>query len=192
MPAHGLPVVEVDTGTVSKGSTETHEVVRQDRVVLQGVCCDRQDCWELQGLQEALSLETVEVLQTGCREAWLHVEESHLGPKVGVDKVVEGQSRHCRLHHHCWGRQLVVRDWVVEKPLREEVRNWEGFCTTEGAFQRGSPIDDVFALDLVDRVRRYFGFVVFGILCMVVSVTSEKMVSVVWVIGKRDSHQSPL
>ena len=33
MPAHGLPVVEVDMGTVSKGSKGTQEVVRQDKVL---------------------------------------------------------------------------------------------------------------------------------------------------------------
>ena len=65
MPVHGLPVVEVDTGTVSKGSTETQEVVRQDRGVLQGVHHDHQDRWELRGLQEALGLKIVEVLQMG-------------------------------------------------------------------------------------------------------------------------------
>ena len=61
MPVHGLPGVEVDTGTVSKGSTEIQEVVLQ--AVLQAVHCDRQDHWELRDLQEALGLETVEALQ---------------------------------------------------------------------------------------------------------------------------------
>ena len=103
MPVHGLPVVEVDTGTVSKGSTEIQEVVRQgrgvlqDKVVLQAVLQGvRRDCWdcrELWGLQEALGLKTVEVLQMGCQEdrghqeVWVLVEENLLGPKVGV---VEG------------------------------------------------------------------------------------------------------
>ena len=77
MPAHGLPVVEVDTGTVSKGSKGTQEVVHQDRVVLQavlrqvafqGVRHDRQDCQELWGLQEVLDSKTVEVLKTGRQE----------------------------------------------------------------------------------------------------------------------------
>ena len=69
MPAHGLPVVEVDTGTVSKDSTGTQDklvlqTVLQEahQVVLQGFCCDCQDRRELQGLQEALGLETVEAL----------------------------------------------------------------------------------------------------------------------------------
>ena len=62
MPVHGLPGVEVDTGTVSKGSTEIQEVA------LQGVRRDHQDRWELQGFQEVLGSETVEVLQTGCQE----------------------------------------------------------------------------------------------------------------------------
>ena len=135
MPARGLPVVEVDMGTVSKGNTETQEVVHPDRValqdtvVLQRVRRDRQDCRELRGLQEALGLETVEVLQTGrqegqgCWEVWVHVEGSHLGPEVGVDEVVEGQNCHCHLHRHCWGLWQVVHNWVVKKPLRDEVRS---------------------------------------------------------------------
>ena len=114
MPVRDSRVVAADTGTESKGSTETQEVGRQDKgvlqdrvvlqVVLQEVCQavlqgarrDRQDRRELRGVQEALGLETVEVLQTGCqegqgcREAWVHVEGSHLGPKVGVNEVVEG------------------------------------------------------------------------------------------------------
>ena len=84
--------------TVSKDSTETQEVVCQERVVLyvvlqevcqvalQGVCRDRQDHWELRGLQGIWGLETIEVLQTGCQEdqchweAWVHIEGIHLGP----------------------------------------------------------------------------------------------------------------
>ena len=109
MPAHGLPVVDVDMDTVSKDSTGTQEVVHQDkvvlqeRVVLQGVRHDRRDCRELRGLQGALGSETVEVPQTdrqgdqGRREVWVHVEGSLLVPEVGVDEVVEGQSRCCRL-----------------------------------------------------------------------------------------------
>ena len=54
----------------------------------------------------------------------------------------------------------------------------------------GSPIDDVFSLDLVDGVRGYLRFVVLGIVCIVVSVTPEKMIVTVWIIGKCDSHQS--
>ena len=141
MPVRGSRAVVADTGMESKGSMETQEVGRQDKgvlqdrvvlqVVLQEVCQavlqgarrDRQDRRELQGLQEALSLETVEVLQTGCREAWLHVEESHLGPKVGVDKVVDGQNCCCCLRRRPQGLRQVVRDWVVEDPLREEVRS---------------------------------------------------------------------
>ena len=67
MPVHGLPVVEVDTGTVSKGSMEIQEVVHQGKAVLQAVHCDRQDHWELRDLQEALGLETVEALQMSCQ-----------------------------------------------------------------------------------------------------------------------------
>ena len=116
-------------GTVSRGSKGTQEVVRQDRVVLQGVHRECQDCQELQGLQEALVLETVEVLQMGRQEdlgsweVWVHVEGIHLGPKVGVDKVVEDQNCHCHLHSHCWGLQQVVHNWVVKKPLQEEVHS---------------------------------------------------------------------
>ena len=133
MPVRDSRVVVADMGTESKGSTEIQEGDRQDkgvlqdRVVLQGVCCDRQDCWELQGLQEALNLETVEVLQTGRqegqgrREAWAHVEGNLLVPEVGVDEVVEGQRSRCRRRHR--GLRQVVRGWVVEKPLREEVRS---------------------------------------------------------------------
>ena len=129
MPTHGLPVVEVDTGTVSKGSTETQEVVRQDRGVLQGVHHDHQDRWELRGLQEALGSETVEVLQMGRQEGqgrrgvWVHVEGSLLVPEVGVDEVVEDQIRRRRLRRRHRGLRQVVRDWVVEMPLREEVRS---------------------------------------------------------------------
>ena len=156
MPAHGLPVVEVDTGTVSKGSTEIQEVVRQGRgvlqdkvvlqAVLQGVRRDRQDRRELRGHQGVQGSETVEVLQTGRqvdqdrREAWVHVEGSLLVPEVGVDEVVEDQSRHrCRLRRRHRGLRQVVRNWVVEMPLREEVRSWEDFRTTVGAFQRKVP-----------------------------------------------------
>ena len=70
MPAHGLPVVEVDMGKVFKGSKGTQEVVLQAvlqevrQVTLQRVRRDRQDRRELWGLQEVLNLETVEVLQT--------------------------------------------------------------------------------------------------------------------------------
>ena len=53
---------------------------------------------------------------------------------------------------------------------------------------KGSPIDDAFALELVDRVRWYLGFVVFGILCMVVSITLEEVVVAVWVVRERDRH----
>ena len=53
-----------------------------------------------------------------------------------------------------------------------------------------SPIDDVFLLNLIDGVKGYLRSVVFGFLCMVVSVTSEKVIVEVWVIGERDSHQS--
>ena len=55
----------------------------------------------------------------------------------------------------------------------------------------GSPIDDAFALDLVDGVRWYLGFIIFGILYVVVSVTLEKVVVAVWVVRERDRHQSP-
>ena len=138
MPAHGLPVVEVDTGTVSKGSKGTQEVVRQDRGVLQGVHHDHQDRWELRGLQEALGSETVEVLQMGRQKVWVHVKGSHLGPKVGVDEVVEGRNCHCCLRRH-WSLRQVVHDWVVGKPLQEEVRSWEDFRTTGGAAQQRVP-----------------------------------------------------
>ena len=129
MPIHGSLAVEVDTGTVSKGSTGIQEVVCQGRGVLQGVCRNHQDRWELQGLQEALGLETVEVLQTGrqegqgCWEVWVHVEGSLLVPEVGVDEVVGDQSRRRRLRRRHLGLRQVVRDWVVEMPLREEVRS---------------------------------------------------------------------
>ena len=109
MPVRDSRVVAADTGMESKGSTETQEVGRQDKgvlqdraalqavlqevcqVALQGVHRDRQDCRDLRDLQEVLGSETVEVLQTGRqvdqdrREAWVHVEGSHLGPKVGVN-----------------------------------------------------------------------------------------------------------
>ena len=74
MPIHGLLMVEVDTGTVSRGSMETQEVVLQAvlqevrQVAIQGVRHDRQDRQELWGLQETLGLETVGVLQTGRQE----------------------------------------------------------------------------------------------------------------------------
>ena len=113
MPVRGLRVVAADTGTESKGSTGTQEVVLQDRVVLQevlqGVLRDRQDRRELRDLQEILGSETVEVLQTGRqegqgrREVWVHVEGSLLVPEVGVVEVVEGQSRCCRLRRCHWG-----------------------------------------------------------------------------------------
>ena len=135
MPVRDLRVVAADTGTESKGSTETQEVGRQDkgvlqdRVVLQGVRHDRQDRRELRGHQGARGSETVEVLQTGRqvgqdrREAWVHVEGSLLVPEVGVDEVVEDQSRRRRLRRLHRGLRQVVRDWVVEMPLREEVRS---------------------------------------------------------------------
>ena len=153
MPVRGLRVVAADTGTESKGSTGIQEVDRQGKgvlqdrvalqVVLQEVRHDRQDRRELRGLQGALGLETVEVLQTGRQEGqgrrgvWVHVEGSLLVPEVGVDEVVEDQSRRRRRRH--WGLRQVVRDWVVEMPRREEVRSWEGSRTTVGAFQRKVP-----------------------------------------------------
>ena len=127
MPAHGLPVAEVDTGTVSRDITGTQEVVLQE--VLQGDHHDHQDRQELGGLQEALGLETVEVLQMGRqegqghREVWVHIEGSLLVPEVGVDEVVEDQSRCRRLRRRHRGLRQVVRNWVVEEPLREEVRS---------------------------------------------------------------------
>ena len=36
-----------------------------------------------------------------------------------------------------------------------------------------SPIDDVYLLDLVDRIRGNFGFVVLWILCVIVSIAPE-------------------
>ena len=107
------------------------QVVLQEvrQAVLQGVRRDRQDRWELRGLQGALGLETVVVLQTGCQEdqgrgeAWVHVKGSLLVPKVGVIEVVEDQSCCRRLCHHHWALRQVVHDWVVEEPLREEVRS---------------------------------------------------------------------
>ena len=69
----------------------------------------------------------------------MHIKESHLGPEVGFDEVVEGQNRHCRCLRRHWGLWQVVRNGVIEKPLREEVCSWEGFRTTEGAFQRKVP-----------------------------------------------------
>ena len=139
MPVRGSRVVAADTGTESKGSTGTQEVdhqgkeVLRDRVVrqavLQGVRHDRQDRRELRGHQGARDSETVEVLQTGRqvgqdrREAWVHVEGSLLVPEVGVDEVVEDQSRRRRLRRRYRGLRQVVRDWVVEVPLREEVRS---------------------------------------------------------------------
>ena len=96
-------------------------------------------------LQGALGLKTVVVLQMGRqedqgrREVWVHVERSLLVPEVGVDEVVEGQNCHCCLCRCHWGLRQVVRDWVVEMPLREEVRSWEDFRTTVGAFQRKVP-----------------------------------------------------
>ena len=160
MPVRGSRVVVADTGTESKGSTGIQEVGRQgkgvlrDRVVLQvvlqevrqavlqGARRDRQDRRELRGLQGALGSETVEVLQTGRqggqgrREVWVHAEGSLLVPEVVVDEVVEGQRSRRRRHR---GLRQVVRDWVDGVPLREEVRSWEGFRTTEGAFQRKVP-----------------------------------------------------
>ena len=129
MPVRDLRVGVADTGTESKGSTETQEGDRQDKgvlqdrvalqevrqVALQGVCRDRQDRRELRDLQEVLGSETVEVLQTGRQEEWVHVEGSLLVPEVGVVEVVEDQSRRHR------GLRQVVCDWVVEEPLREEV-----------------------------------------------------------------------
>ena len=164
MPVRGSRVVAADTDTESKGSTGIQEVGRQgkgvlqDRVVLQvvlqevrqavpqGVRHDRQDRRELRGHQGAQDSETVEVLQTGRqvdqdrREAWVHVEGSLLVPEEGVDEVVEDQSRRRRRpRRRHRGLRQVVRDWVVEMPLREEVRSWEGFRTTVGAFQRKVP-----------------------------------------------------
>ena len=49
----------------------------------------------------------------------MHVKGSLLVPKVGVIKVVEDQRR--RRRH--WALWQVVSDWVVEVPLREEVRS---------------------------------------------------------------------
>ena len=159
MLVRGSRVVVADMGTESRVSTGTQEVGRQDKgalqdrvvlqevlqevrqAVLQGVRRDRQDRRELRGPQGALGSETVEVLQTGRqggqghREVWVHVEGSLLVPEVGVDEVVEDQSR--RRRHR--GLRQVVRDWVVEMPLREEVRSWEDFRTTVGAFQRKVP-----------------------------------------------------
>ena len=147
MPVRGSRVVAADTGTESKGSTGTQEVGRQDKgdlqdrvvlqvvlqevrqAVLQGVRHDRQDRRELRGHQGARGSETVEVLQTDRQvgqdrqEAWVHVEGSLLVPEVGVDEVVEGQNCHCHLHRHCWGLWQVVHNWVVKKPLRDEVRS---------------------------------------------------------------------
>ena len=54
-----------------------------------------------------------------------------------------------------------------------------------------SPIDNAFALNLVDGVRWYLGFVVFGILGVVVGIASEKVVVTIWIVGERDRHQSP-
>ena len=147
MPVRDSRVVVADMGTESKGSTEIQEGDRQDKgvlqdrvvlqavlqevcqVALQGVCRDRQDRRELQGIQGARGSETVEVLQTGRqvgqdrREAWVHVEGSLLVPEVGVDEVVEDRSRRRRLRRRHRGLRQVVRDWVVEMPLREEVRS---------------------------------------------------------------------
>ena len=147
MPVCVLPVVEADTGMVSKGSMGTQEVVCQDKgvlqdrvvlqvvlqevrqAVLQGVRRDRQDRRELRGHQGVQGSETVEVLQTGRqvgqdrREAWVHVEGSLLVPEVGVDEVVEDQSRRRRLRRRHRGLRQVVRDWVVKKPLWEEVHS---------------------------------------------------------------------
>ena len=155
MPVRGSPGVAADTGTESKGSTGIQEVGRQDKgvlqdrvvrqAVLQGVRRDRQDRRELRGHQGARGSETVEVLQTGRqvdqdrREAWVHVEGSLLVPEVGVDEVVEDRSRRRRLRRRHRGLRQVVRDWVVEMSLREEVRSWEDFRTTVGAFQRKVP-----------------------------------------------------
>ena len=119
MPVCDSRVVAADTGTESKGSTETQEVGRHNR----------QDRRELRGLQGALGSETVEVLQTGRqggqgrREVWVHVEGSLLVPEVGVDEVVEDQSHCRRLRRRHWGLRQVVRDWVVKEPLQEEVRS---------------------------------------------------------------------
>ena len=141
MPVRGLQVVaaDTDTDTESKGITGTKEVDRQDKGVLQdrvvrqaalqGVRHDRQDCRELRDLQEVLGSETMEVLQTGRqegldrREEWVHVEGSLLVPEVGVDEVVGDQSRRRRLRCRRLGLRQVVRGWVVEVPLREEVRS---------------------------------------------------------------------
>ena len=163
MPVRGSPGVAADTGTESKGSTGIQEVGRQDKgvlqdrvvlqvvlqevrqAVLQGVRRDRQDRRELRGHQGVQGSETVEVLQTGRQvdqdrwEAWVHVEGSLLVPEVGVDEVVEDQSRRRRLRRRHRGLRQVVRDWVVEMSLREEVRSWEDFRTTVGAFQRKVP-----------------------------------------------------
>ena len=59
----------------------------------------------------------------GCWEVWVHIEGSHLVPEVGVNKVVEGQNHHHRLHCRRRGLRQVVRNWVVEKPLQEEVHS---------------------------------------------------------------------
>ena len=70
----------------------------------------------------------MEVLQTGRqegqgrREAWAHVEGNLLVPEVGVNEAVEGQSRR-RLRRRPRGLRQVVRDWVVKKPLWEEVHS---------------------------------------------------------------------
>ena len=92
--------------------------------------------------------------------------------------VVRVSSRWCAigwLRSPC-GRRCVVRRIFVQRRMPSSER---------------SPIDDAFALDLVDGVRWYFGFIVFGILGMVVSIASEKVVITVWVVGECDHHQSP-
>ena len=44
--------------------------------------------------------------------------------------------------------------------LLQEVHNWVDFCTTGGAAQQGSPVDNVFLLDFIYRIRKVFGVVI--------------------------------
>ena len=156
-------------------------------MVLQGVRCERQDRRELRGLRRPwvwkLWRPSKRVVR-GVKVVWRHgctSREATWAPRWGstrwwkviiiiviVVSVVAIGGRWCAIG---WLRSPCRRRCILRRVfVRQRVPS-----------SKRSPIDDVFSLDLVDGVRGYLGFVILRILCVVVSVTPEKVVVAVWV-----------
>ena len=182
VPAHGLPVVEVGMDTVSKDSTGTQEVVHQGRVVRQVV---------LQG--SAMTVRIVGSSRTSRRSWVWKLWRSSKRVVKGI-KVI-GRCG-CMSRESTWAPWWGSRRWqrfdivVVVSVVVGVSGRWFAmgksrspcgrrfivgciFVQWRVPSSKGSPIDNAFPLDLIDRIRGDLGFFILWVLCVIVSIAPE-------------------